>query len=104
MTPPQMARPLANKCEIGAWILMINLSGLAPVAYHLIDVDDGATLILRDTSNACVGRIHPATRDAADDLWTAELGQLRVLAPYPSRDDALGAVCAYAENNPEVAG
>jgi hypothetical protein len=84
-------------------MLMINLTGLAPLAYHLVDVDDGATLVFRDASNACVGRVHPANPGAADDLWMAELGHLRVLTPYLSREGALGAVCAYAEANPQLA-
>ena len=82
---------------------LINLPGLEQYAYHLVDGQDGVTLILRDGSNACVGRIHPARPDASDNSWTAELGQLKVMTPFPSREEALETVCAYADTNPQLA-
>jgi hypothetical protein len=80
---------------------MSSLTGPGRSSYHFVDADDGVTLVFRTRSNACVGRVYHAT--ARGDLWTAELGRLRVLTPYSSREEALGAVCAYADKNPQLA-
>jgi hypothetical protein len=82
---------------------MIDIPHLAQSSYHLEDLVDGAIRVLRDGSNACVGQIHPAMTGAADDLWLVELGQAKVMVPYPSRGAALAAVCAYADKNPQLA-
>jgi hypothetical protein len=82
---------------------MINIAGLTRSGYHLQDRADGVTLVIRDDSNACVGRVRPARSDAGNDLWAAELGRIRVMKPYASREAAIAAVCAYADKNPQLA-
>jgi hypothetical protein len=74
----------------------------APLGYHLDELPNGITLVLRNGSNACVGRLHPAN-PAGDDLWAAEFGPLKVMTPYTSREEALRAICAYADRNPHLA-
>ena len=73
-----------------------------PSGYYPEELSAGVTLVRRHGSDACVGRVYPATRDASDDLWTAELGALKVMIPYSSRSAALAAVCAYADRNPHI--
>ena len=82
---------------------VINIAGLTRSGYHLDDRDDGVTLVLRDGSNACVGRVRPAKPDGGGDPWEAELGRIRVMRPYPSRVAAIADVCAYADKNPQLA-
>jgi hypothetical protein len=81
---------------------MINGTTLAQAGYYVDDVTDGMTLVRRDGSGACVGRLYRAKPDPRSDLWLAELGRLRVMTPYPSRGAAIAAVCAYAEENPQL--
>jgi hypothetical protein len=81
---------------------MIELAGLTRSGYHLDDHADGLTLVMRDGSNVCVGRVKPAKPHAGDNLWVAELGRLRVMRPYASREAAIAAVCAYADKNPQL--
>jgi hypothetical protein len=80
---------------------MINGTSRARAGYYLDDVADGMTLVRRDPSGACVGRLYRAEPDPGSDLWLAELGLLRVMTPYPSRDAAVAAICAFADENPD---
>jgi hypothetical protein len=74
-----------------------------PFAYHFDDLPDRmVTLVFRDGTDACVGRVYSKPDDGAD-RWMAELGKAMVMTPFPSRDEALAAVCAYADRNPHLA-
>ena len=82
---------------------MADVSNPGPAGYHLDERSPGISLVRRAASGMYVGRVYE-TGDAHRGRWVAELGPLKVVTPYPSRQSAIAAVCAYADANPDLRG
>lgn len=81
---------------------MIFVTSHQPRGYHLDDRDAGVTLVRRNNSDACVGRVYPVDGPRSDGAWMAEMGHMRVMAPYTSLRSAVLAICIYADANPQI--